>query len=228
MREIVLDTETTGLDAKEDRVCEVGCVALVNGVPSGETFQRYINPERDMPEEAFRVHGLSAEFLADFPPFAAIAEELEAFLGQSRLVIHNAAFDVGFLNAEFKRCQRAAIGIERAVDTVQIARRRFPGAPASLDALCRRFGIDNSGRQLHGALKDADLLAQVYLELSGGRQPGLALGATAAVETVAVGDRPVRPPRQHAASDDERARHAAFMQKLSDPLWGVADGATEK
>ena len=220
MHEIVLDTETTGLDpAKGDRIVEIGCIELLNGVPTGRTFHQYVNPEREMPDEAFRIHGLGTEFLRGFPNFADIAEAFLAFIGESRLVIHNAAFDLGFLNTELARAARAPLAAERAIDTVQLARRAFPGAPANLDALCRRFGIDNSGRQLHGALKDADLLAQVYLELTGGRQPGLALVATQAREGTAEAERAVRAPRPHAATAEEEAAHAAFLGKLVDPLW---------
>ncbi|MBM3582487.1 MAG: DNA polymerase III subunit epsilon, partial [Alphaproteobacteria bacterium] len=175
MREIVLDTETTGLDpARGDRIVEIGCVELVNYIPTGNTFQSYVNPERDIPETAFAVHGLSRDFLAKHPVFAAIAEEFVAFIADSPLIIHNAAFDLGFVNAELARLERAPVLSARAVDTVQLARSKIPpGASASLDALCARFGIDTSGRALHGALKDALLLAEVYLELIGGRQPGL-------------------------------------------------------
>jgi DNA polymerase-3 subunit epsilon len=229
MREIVLDTETTGLDpAAGHRVVEIGCVELLNHLPSGQVFHRYINPERDMPTEAFAVHGLSEEFLAGHPLFAAIAEELLDFLGDAPLVIHNADFDMKFLNWELKLLGRTALPRERAIDTVGMARRRFPGSPANLDALCRRFGIDNSSREKHGALLDAELLAEVYLELIGGREPGLALASTKeSGRSAATGDnggpvaRPVRPPRPHAATAEELAAHAAFLGKLKNPLWLV-------
>ncbi|MEK9725249.1 MAG: DNA polymerase III subunit epsilon, partial [Rhodospirillaceae bacterium] len=176
MREIVLDTETTGLDPKSGhRIVEIGCIEIVNQVPTGETFHQYVNPERDMPDGAFQVHGLSEEFLSDKPVFAKIAADFLAFVGDSNLVIHNAAFDMGFINAELEATGREPLAMERAIDTVSMARRKFPGAPASLDALCKRFQIDNSNRQLHGALLDAGLLAEVYLELIGGRQRGLGL-----------------------------------------------------
>ncbi|MDP6473304.1 MAG: DNA polymerase III subunit epsilon [Alphaproteobacteria bacterium] len=223
MREIVLDTETTGFDpAGGDRIVEVGCVELVNHVASGKTFQSYINPERDMPEGAFRVHGLSSQFLADKPKFADVVEDLLGFLGEDKLVIHNASFDLGFLNAEFDSLGRPALPPERAIDTVALARRKYPGAPASLDALCRRFEIDNSERTKHGALLDAELLAEVYLELIGGRQPGLVLRASQA-EGAGEGDqtqtRAARTPRPHAPSQEEEAAHAAFIDILEDPIW---------
>lgn len=222
MREIVLDTETTGLDpANGDRIVEVGCVELVNYVPTGNTFQRYVNPERDIPAPAFAVHGLSREFLSAHPVFAEMADALVDFIGESKLIIHNAGFDLGFLNAEFARVAIAPLPAERAIDTVQIARRKFPGAPANLDALCSHFGVDTTGREQHGALKDAALLAQVYLELIGGRQPDLALAAgagTAAPGPVRAGAT-ARAARAHAPTDSETAAHAAFLAKLKNPVW---------
>ena len=221
MREIVLDTETTGLDpAAGHRVIELACLELVNRVPSGERFQTYLDPERDMPEEAFKVHGLSQEFLAGHPRFAAVAEDFLAFIADAPLVIHNAEFDLRFLNAELERAGLARLGSGRAVDTVALARRRFPGAQVNLDALCRRFEIDNSARSLHGALLDCELLAEVYLELSGGRQPGLELTDNrAAAEVAARTKRPPRAPRTHAPSAQELEAHAALMEKLKDPIW---------
>ena len=226
MREIVLDTETTGLDpAQGDRMVEIGCLELVNHVPSGESFQRYLNPERDMPAGAFAVHGLSAEFLADKPLFADVADDFLAFVGDDPLVIHNASFDLGFIDAELSRIGRPALPRGNVVDTLAIARRKYPGAPASLDALCRRFAIDASARDLHGALLDARLLAEVYLALVGGRQPGLGLGSDdadgnqdqpAMAETGAAAS---RPPRPHAASPAEVEAHAAFIDDLKDPIW---------
>ena len=178
MREIVLDTETTGLDPKSgDRLVEIGCVELDNHLPTGRTYHQYVNPEREMPDEAFRVHGLSEAFLANYPVFADIAESFLEFIGDAHLVIHNASFDLGFINAELKRLGRAPVEPRRAIDTVQVARGKYPGAQASLDALCRRFEIDLSVRTKHGALLDAELLADVYLELVGGRQPGLELAS---------------------------------------------------
>jgi DNA polymerase-3 subunit epsilon len=222
MREIVLDTETTGFKANGgDRMVEIGCIELINHVASGESFQRYINPERDMPDGAFQVHGLSSEFLSDKPVFAEVADEIRAYLGDDKLIIHNASFDMGFLNAEFKKIGGKELPMEQAIDTVALARRKYPGAPASLDALCRRFEIDNSQRTLHGALLDAELLAEVYLELIGGRQPGLVLSAAAtkAAETDEKQVRTVRETRPHAPSDDEKAAHTAFIDKIEDPIW---------
>jgi len=220
MREIVLDTETTGLDpANGHRMVEVACLELLNHLPTGRQFQRYLNPERDMPADAFAIHGLSAEFLKDKARFADVADELLTFLGDARLVIHNADFDMRFLNAELMKVDRGPLGMDRVLDTVPLARHKFPGAPASLDALCRRFAIDNSARTKHGALLDAELLAEVYLELIGGRQAGLALidGRETAVAVETVGG--YRPPRTHGASDAELAAHAAFVASLKNPLW---------
>ena len=219
MREIILDTETTGLDpGVGHRVVEIGCIELVDQVPSGNEFQRYVNPERDMPADAFAVHGLSAEFLDRHPVFADVVDAFMEFIGDSRLVIHNAAFDLKFLNAELLRLEHPPIALDRALDTVALAREKFPGAPASLDALCRRFQIDASGREMHGALLDADLLAQVYLELIGGRQRDLSLNvAAAAAEELAA--RAPRPPRRHAPSAEEEAAHERFLDQISDPIW---------
>jgi DNA polymerase-3 subunit epsilon len=220
MREIALDTETTGLDpASGHRIVEIGCVEIVNGVPSGNNFQRYVNPEREMPAGAFDVHGLSDDFLADKPPFAAVAPDFLDFIADSRLIIHNAEFDLGFLNAEFERLGLAAIPIERATDTVRLARRKFPGARASLDDLCRRFEIDNSERTLHGALKDAMLLAAVYLELIGGRQPGLELAKETGPAVAEASAAARRAPRSHAPTAEEEAAHEAFLRRLEDPVW---------
>lgn len=224
MREIVLDTETTGFNPSEGhRIVEIGCIELHNYVPTGTVWQSYINPERDMPDGAFQVHGLSEAFLADHPVFAEVASDFLEFLGESKLVIHNAAFDLGFINAELEMLGLPPIPPSRTVDTVQMARAKFPGAQASLDALCRRFGIDNSARTKHGALLDAELLADVYLELIGGRQHGLALvsGEAAGPADRSTAERPARPPRPHAASEAERAAHAVFLQELTDPLWNA-------
>ena len=219
MREVVLDTETTGLShADGHRVVEVGCDELMNCIPTGRIFHKYVNPERYMPSEAQRVHGLTTEFLAKHKLFADIAEELMEFIDGARLVIHNAEFDLGFLNMELGRADRPPIAAE-VIDTVRVARRKFPGAPASLDALCERFGIDKSAREKHGALLDSQLLAEVYLELVGGRQTALSLSAAAAAQTVAVVERPVRPPRPHTASAEELAAHAAFLAKIKEPIW---------
>ncbi|SMF08946.1 DNA polymerase-3 subunit epsilon [Tistlia consotensis] len=223
MREIVLDTETTGLDPNGGhRIVEIGCVELINRLPTGQVFHVYINPERDIPEDALRVHGITSEFLADKPRFAEIAEDFLAFIAGDPLIIHNAAFDIGFLNAELQRLKHPPLPMERSIDTVQIARKRFPGAQASLDALCRRFEIDLSGRDLHGALLDCRLLAEVYLELHGGRQPGLELArerAQAVVAAVPAAERRRREPRPHAPSETELAAHARLLEKLKEPLW---------
>ena len=222
MREIVLDTETTGLDpASGNRIVEIGCVELENHVPSGATYHQYINPERDMPDEAYAVHGLSEVFLEDFPTFAEVADAFCAFIGDAPLVIHNATFDIGFINAELARINRPAIPISRAIDTVHIARKKFPGAPASLDALCRRFGVDTQTRTKHGALLDAGLLACVYLELVGGRQQDLALNADKADAQVGIetADRPFRPARRHAPTSEESIAHTAFVDGLAEPAW---------
>lgn len=217
MREIVLDAETTGLDPDEGhRIVEIACIELVHHVPTGRKFHRYVNPEREMPEDALAVHGLTAEFLAHQPTFGAVLDELLAFIGSDPLVIHNAGFDVAFLNAELARFQREPITVGY-VDTLAIARRRFPGSPASLDALCRRFSIDLSGRVEHGAAVDCGLLAAVYLELLGGRQPGLdfAPPAAAAIDIAHV----ARPPRPHAPSPEELAAHLSMLKTITDPLW---------
>ena len=223
MREIVLDTETTGLDPSDGhRIVEIACIELVNHMPSGRVFHRHVNPERDMPEEAYAVHGLSAEFLATHQPFAAVADEFLAFVGDGRLIIHNAEFDLKFINSELRRLGKEALtcAIE---DTLALARRRYPGAQASLDALCRRFEIDLSARTKHGALLDCELLAAVYLELIGGRQPGLefVVEAGPARETFAIA-RPLREARPHAASLEELAAHAAMQQLLKQPIWLAA------
>jgi DNA polymerase III subunit epsilon len=220
MREIVLDTETTGLDpADGHRIVEIGCIELVNHMPTGRVFHRHVNPERDMPEEAYAVHGLSAEFLAKHPPFAVHVEELLEFVGDGRLIIHNAEFDLKFLNAELRRLGKEKLRCE-VEDTLALARRRFPGAQASLDALCRRFAIDLTARTRHGALLDCELLAAVYLELIGGRQPGLEFVADAAALAGAVAvARPIRPARPHAASAEELAAHAAMLALLKAPIW---------
>ncbi|MDO8607577.1 MAG: DNA polymerase III subunit epsilon [Phaeospirillum sp.] len=221
MREIVLDTETTGFDPlKGDRLVEIGCVELFNHLPTGEVFHRYVNPERDMPDEAFKVHGLSNEFLADKPLFAEVAADFLAFIGDSPLVIHNAEFDMRFINAELARIGLQTLPMSRSVDTVAMARKRFPGAQANLDALCRRFEIDNARRTRHGALLDSELLAEVYLQLIGGRQPGLELGGLSKTGgPTASAVRVERPARQHAPSEDEAAAHAVFVAKLKNPIW---------
>lgn len=225
IREIVLDTETTGLDARGgDRVVEIGCVELVNHLPTGRTYHVYLNPDRDMPIEAFNVHGLSSEFLSDKPRFADIAAQFVEFLGDAPLIIHNAAFDVGFLNAEFEGCGHPSLGPDRAVDTLMLSRRRHAAGPHSLDQLCLRYGIDNSRRTKHGALLDCELLAEVYLELIGGRQTALILGESVETDAVTAEIRVVHaarpaplPPR---LTETEIAAHAAFVETMGEAaLW---------
>lgn len=231
MREVVLDTETTGLDPAEGhRIVEIGAVELWNHLPTGRTFHRYLNPERSVPTEAFEVHGLGDDFLRDKPFFAQVAQELRAFIEGARLVIHNAAFDLRFLNAEFSRLGLASLPPAAALDTLAMARARFPGAPASLDALCRRFGVDLSARTRHGALLDCELLAEVYLELVGGRQPDFGLsvqaaphpGATAQSGVADADWRPGPRPRPLAPrlSDAEKALHMQLVEGLGPTaLW---------
>ncbi|MBV9522501.1 MAG: DNA polymerase III subunit epsilon [Alphaproteobacteria bacterium] len=224
MREIVLDTETTGLDPSAGhRIVELACLELVNHVSTGRFFHAYVNPERDMPEDAFAVHGLSAEFLSGHPNFAGIAADFLAFVGEDRLVAHNAEFDLKFLNHELRRMGLAPLRCA-VEDTLALARRRFPGAQASLDALCRRFEIDLSAREKHGAKLDCELLAAVYLELIGGRQPALDLAVDAALAAAAVTvARPHRPARPHAASAEELAAHAAMLDLLKQPIWRLGE-----
>lgn len=227
MREIVMDTETTGLDpASGDRIVEIGCVELDNHLPTGRTYHQYINPERSMPREAFEVHGLGDDFLSDKPVFSQIADAFIQFIGHAKLVIHNASFDMAFLNAELKWCNRAILPKDRAIDTLEITRRKFPGAQASLDALCKRFGVDNSSREKHGALLDSEILAEVYLELLGGRQQGLTLEAAPSERTVeeAVPSNwtpPARPrPLGSRLSEVERKAHNAFVDEIGDhAIW---------
>ncbi|RVQ67734.1 DNA polymerase III subunit epsilon [Croceicoccus ponticola] len=226
MREIVFDTETTGLDPRSgDRLVEIGCVEMVNKVATGRVYHEYFNPDRDMPAEAEAVHGLSATFLSDKPRFAEKVGDFLDFIGDAPLVAHNAGFDFGFMNAELAMCGLDAICTSRMVDTVRIAKKKHPGAKVSLDALCTRYGIDRSHRTKHGALLDAELLAQLYVELSGGRQIGLEL----AVDNTASPDiqfsntivirREFRPARPHMASAAEIERHRAFIATLKDPIW---------
>ena len=225
MREVVLDTETTGLDpGSGHRVVEIGCLELVNHVPTGTEYHCFLDPERDMPDEAFQIHGLSGEFLRGQKKFAEVADELAEFLEDSPLVIHNAAFDIKFLNAEFAMAGHPPIEMARAVDTMLMARQKFPGAPASLDALCKRFDIDLTVRDKHGALIDSQLLAAVYLELIGGRQADLALVADNRLETpVDTRPRDSRPPRPNLPgaqpTAEEIAAHEKFLERLTDPVW---------
>lgn len=239
MREIVLDTETTGFDPESgDRIVEIGAIELYNHLPTGNTFHEYMNPERSMPEEAFQVHGIGPDLLE--PPkqpepgavtlrdkqlFAAVGQKFLDFIGDSKLIIHNAAFDIKFLNAELRWMKLPQIPWEQALDTLAIARKKFPGSPASLDALCRRFGIDNGSRTLHGALLDSEILADVYLELIGGRQPDLVLGASSPGKGRVTGDGDWRPaPRATALpprlTADEEAAHREFVQDMGEnALW---------
>ena len=228
MREIVLDTETTGFEPSEGhRIVEIGAVELFNHMPTGQTFHQYINPQRAMPAEAFAVHGLGDDFLRDKPLFATIGQAFLDFIGDARLVIHNAAFDMKFLNAELGWARLPPLPFDRALDTLLIARQKFPGSPASLDALCRRFGVDNSGREKHGALLDSEILAEVYLELIGGRQPDLVLAPVTATRSKGVaqeggawrpGPRPAPLPSRLTA--DEAAAHAKFVEGLGDAaIW---------
>ncbi len=230
MREIVFDTETTGLDPKTgDRMVEIGCVEMIGRVATGATYHAYYNPERDMPQAAEAVHGLSISFLETKPLFRDSAQELLEFLGDAPLVAHNAGFDFGFLNSELELIGLAPIAMDRMVDTVALARKRHPGAKLSLDALCTRYGIDRSHRVKHGALLDAELLAQVYVELTGGRQIGLELAADNPVtdrpvtaESVSASSqskRPRREPRPHAPSEQELARHKEFIGSIDSPIW---------
>lgn len=229
MREIVFDTETTGLSPLYgDRLVEIGCVEMINRIETGKSFHAYFNPGRPMPSEAQAVHGLSDAFLADKPEFADLCEELLAFIGDSPLVAHNASFDFGFLNHELGQCGRPLVCLSRMVDTLILARQRHPGAKHSLDALCTRFGVDRSLRVKHGALIDAQLLAQVYIELTGGRQIGLLLASCsgeADVDAAQTIDRDalvvvqIRPPRPHAPTEEEFRKHAEFLTSVSDPIW---------
>jgi DNA polymerase-3 subunit epsilon len=228
MREVVLDTETTGFDPETgDRIVEIGAVELMGHMATGRTYHQYINPERAMPEEAFQVHGLGDDFLRDKPKFAEIGQAFLDFVGDAKLVIHNAAFDMKFLNAELKWMGLPQLPFSQAIDTLEIARKRFPGSPASLDALCRRFNIDNSARTLHGALLDSEILAEVYLELIGGRQPDFGLstsgGSRGGAEDETWTPRPRPTPLPSRLSPEEAAAHAEFVAKLGDDaLWKKA------
>jgi DNA polymerase III subunit epsilon len=233
MREIIFDTETTGFDPQTgDRMVEIGCIEMVGRVITGPTFHCYFNPERNMPAGAEQVHGLSEKFLSDKPLFAAKAEELLAFIGDAPLVAHNASFDFGFLNMELERCGQSRVDMSRMVDTIAMARTRHPGAKLSLDALCTRYGIDRSHRTKHGALLDAELLAQLYIELTGGKQIGLelasdAIGATplAGNDSLIIADRPFRPARPHSANAQELDRHTAFVATIKDAIWVGRDAS---
>ena len=221
MREIVLDTETTGLSPRSGhKIVEIGCVEMINQIKTGNVFHRYINPQRDMPEEAFSIHGLSESFLSGKPIFKDIVDPFLEFLGTAKLVIHNAEFDLSFINIELSNLGYDTLDTDRATDTMHLARKRFPGAPANLDALCRRFQIDNSNRQLHGALLDAELLAEVYLELIGGRQRGLSLGREKSTSQKTL--KPHRSPRAsrpHNASVAELEAHQELISRIKNPIW---------
>jgi DNA polymerase III, epsilon subunit, Proteobacterial len=225
MREIIFDTETTGFDPKTgDRMVEIGCIEMLNRVPTGNTFHAYFNPQRGMPAEAEAVHGLSDAFLADKPLFAELAQDLLDFIADSPMIAHNAGFDFNFLNTELALCNLPAVDRSRMVDTVAMAKVRHPGAKLSLDALCTRYGIDRSHRTKHGALLDAELLAQVYVELCGGRQIGLELVAETTeivteIKVLARKDRIYRQPRPHAVTERELAAHAEFLKSVDTPLW---------
>ena len=229
MREIMLDTETTGLSPKEgDRIVEIGCVEMINRFPTGEVYHKYINPQRSMPKPAFDVHGLSEEFLSDKPLFADLADEFLDFIKGAKLVIHNAPFDIGFLNFELESAARPIISYTSVIDTLQLARQKHPGASNNLDALCRRYNIDNSSREKHGALLDSELLAEVYLELIGGHQAGFDLGSSArsaeegGLQVERVQPRPT--PLPTLCTDEERQAHEAFIKTLGDdPMWHKID-----
>jgi DNA polymerase III subunit epsilon len=229
MREIVFDTETTGLDPKQgDRIVEIGCIELVNRVETGNTYHAYFNPGMPMPSIAEQVHGLGDAFLSDKPYFEDTVEDLLDFLDDSPLVAHNAMFDFGFLNAELGNCGRLHISMSRMIDTLAMSKARHPGAKHSLDALCTRYGVDRSHRVNHGALLDAALLTQVYIELTGGRQIGLDMGSAPVVEPLATLSGAPRPqlsrqPRTHHASSEDIARHRAFVATLKDPLWATSE-----
>ena len=234
MREIALDTETTGISPRDGhRIIEIGALELMHHLPTGRKLHLYINPEREIDDGAVAVHGITSDFLADKPVFADIVDEFLAFVGDDPMVIHNASFDMGFLNAELKRLDRPVLPIAQSIDTLMMARKKFPGAQANLDALCRRFEIDNSHRDLHGALVDADLLAAVYIELLGGRQPGLSLESgsqTQAGDQISKNSidpdpsfhldaKPIRPIRVHAPTAEELKAHAKFLEELKNPIW---------
>ena len=234
MREVVLDTETTGISAADGhRIIEIGAMELINHTPTGKNLHLYVNPERDIEDGAFAIHGISLDFLADKPVFADIADQLMQFVGEDQMVIHNAGFDMGFINAELARLSFPEYPMSRAVDTLAMARKRFPGSQANLNALCRRFEIDNSHRDLHGALVDADLLTEVYIELLGGRQPDLSLNEAPtrpgsqklANETsmeqlgFRIQHDSARFARPHGPSDAEIEAHESFLSKITNPIW---------
>lgn len=219
MREIALDTETTGLSHKDGhRVIEIGCVELVHRIPTGRVYHQYINPERDVSPGASAISGLTYGFLKDFPTFATIANDFYQFINGATLVIHNANFDIGFINAEFTRVNLPLLNVQEAIDTVLLSRKKFPGQPANLDAVCKRFNIDNSNRIKHGALIDAHLLVEVYIELLGGRQGELFKNTTTAPE-IPESNKPFREPRMFAVNENESKEHQEFLKEIKDPLW---------
>jgi DNA polymerase-3 subunit epsilon len=219
MREVIFDTETTGLDPRKHRIVEIGCVELVNSIPTGNEFHSYLRPDDDfMPAEAFEVHGLSQDFLKDKPRFTEMVSDLLTFIDGARLVAHNADFDISFLNAELARCEYPPVA-EEVLDTVRLARRKYPGSPANLDALCERFGIDISSRKKHGALLDAHLLAEVYIELSGTRQPALEISVDKQNPVNVSIHRQSREARPHDPTKEELKKHQEFISSLSDPVW---------
>ncbi len=222
MREIAIDTETTGLNPFEgDKIVEIGCVEMINHIPTDKVFHKYINPQRDVPEEVVKIHGLTEEFLKDKPIFADIVDEFLEFIGSDALVIHNAAFDMGFINSELAAVKKPVIDMGKVTDTLAIARHKFPGDKANLDSLCKRFGIDNSHRTKHGALLDAELLSEVYLELMGGREPGLVISSLEKkklkVEVTAKEE--IRAERFFPVSEEEEEKHREFLNKLKNPVW---------
>jgi len=234
MREIALDTETTGISLRDGhRIIEIGALELMHHLPTGRKLHLYINPEREIDDGAVAVHGITNHFLVDKPVFADIVDEFLAFVGDDPMIIHNASFDMGFLNAELKKLDRPVLPMAQSVDTLMMARKKFPGAQANLDALCRRFEIDNSHRDLHGALVDADLLASVYIELLGGRQPGLSLDSDSQTQAGDQGApnsidpdpsfhldaKPIRHIRAHAPTAEELKEHAKFLEELKNPIW---------
>ena len=235
MREIVLDTETTGLSPQDGhRIIEIGALEMINHVSTGKIFHVYINPERPIEPDAMAVHGITDERVAGEPVFADLVDDFLNFIGDDQMVIHNAPFDMGFINAELERCGKKTLPMDRAIDTLVIARKKFPGGQASLDALCRKFGVDNSHRDLHGAMIDTDLLAEVYIELLGGKQPGLTLALDShAVDqnkdentitaNISAEKSATRPSRAHHASPEELAAHQAFITSMKDPLWAEYD-----
>lgn len=220
MREIALDTETTGLSHRDGhRIIEIGCIELINRIPTGRVYHQYINPERDVSPDASEISGLTYDFLKDFPTFQLIADDFYKFIDGAILVIHNASFDIGFINSEFARLNIPQINLNQTVDTVVLSRKKFPGHPANLDAICKRFNIDNSKRIKHGALVDAELLAEVYIELLGGRQGKLFKENITSLPKITAANKPFRAPRHFAVNEDELKEHQEFLKEIKDALW---------